>query len=67
MSLNDMLKAYQKKYTSNPIMVLKAIVYFDDINYNEPIRMLDTCSFNRAKIKSQIEKLIKYSVKRMME
>ncbi len=40
LSLSEMLEAYEQKYRSNPIIPLKAISFFDDINFNEPIRMI---------------------------
>ncbi len=42
LSLSQMIAAYAKKYASrNPIMVIKALDYHIDINFNEPIEMLD--------------------------
>jgi len=38
-SLNQMLEAYEKKYKSNAVMTLKALVFHKDINFNEPIKM----------------------------
>jgi len=41
LSLSDMLKAYQQKYkNSNPIRPLKGLTFFEDINFNEPIQMV---------------------------
>jgi hypothetical protein len=38
----DIAAAYEGKYTSrNPTMVIKALDYYHDINFNEPIEMLD--------------------------
>jgi len=59
-SLNEMLNAFQLKYQSNPIMVLKAMTYFDDINTDEPIRMLVSENFDWKKIKKQLELMIKF-------
>ena len=37
-----MIHAYEEKYaTRNPAMVLKALDYHNDINFSEPIEMLD--------------------------
>ncbi|MFZ4726268.1 MAG: nucleotidyl transferase AbiEii/AbiGii toxin family protein [Paludibacter sp.] len=60
MTLNQMLTAYQQKYTSNGVMVLKAIAYFDDINFEEPITMLDTNKFNWKKTRKHLLLMMKY-------
>jgi hypothetical protein len=60
MTLNQMLNAYQTKYTSNGVMVLKAIVYFDDINFDEPISMLKATNFYWKKIRKHLLLMIKY-------
>lgn len=61
MSLNSMINAYQLKYNSNGVMALKAMVYFDDINFAEPIRMLPTVkSFDWKKIEKQLLSMIKH-------
>jgi hypothetical protein len=40
LSLNQMLEAYSKKYsTRNPFIPLKALSYFNDINYDEPVHL----------------------------
>lgn len=59
-SLNQMLVAYQTKYTSNGVMVLKAIAYFDDINFVEPISMLDATNFDWRKIRKHLLLMIKH-------
>jgi predicted nucleotidyltransferase component of viral defense system len=38
-SLEQMLKFYEEKYHANPLMPLKGIVYFADINKNAPVKM----------------------------
>lgn len=38
-SLEQMLKFYEEKYHANPLMPLKGIVYFTDINKNAPVKM----------------------------
>jgi hypothetical protein len=60
MTLNQMLTAYQIKYTSNGVMVLKAIAYFDDINFEEPITMLDSTKFDWKKIRKHLLLMIKF-------
>ncbi|MGB8194724.1 MAG: nucleotidyl transferase AbiEii/AbiGii toxin family protein [Chitinophagaceae bacterium] len=42
LSLNEMLDAYEHKYSSrNHVMVLKSLSYFDDVNQHEPIKLFD--------------------------
>ncbi len=57
-TLQQMLDAFHKKYNTNQIMVCKALVYFDDINFQEPIILLDQ-KFDWKKIKSTIVKNVK--------
>ncbi|HDR51474.1 MAG TPA: hypothetical protein ENN90_07625 [Mariniphaga anaerophila] len=54
LSLNEMLQAYQQKYNSNPLIALKSIVYFDDINFDEPILMTERKSFSWKKIETRL-------------
>ncbi|HEY5589625.1 MAG TPA: nucleotidyl transferase AbiEii/AbiGii toxin family protein [Paludibacter sp.] len=58
-SFNEMLNAYESKYRSNPVMVLKAISYFDDINYDEPIQILDKKDFEWKKIIKHLLLMVK--------
>jgi len=42
LSLKDMQDAFTKKYpTSNPIIIHKAITFHQDINFKEPIKMIE--------------------------
>lgn len=59
MSLNRMLNAYQSKYSSNAVMVINALVYFDDINFNEPVKMIDTTKVDWQKIQKHLQRMIK--------
>ena len=61
-TLNEMLSAYEKKYRSNPVLTMKALSYYDDINFKEPIRMIGK-SFDWITIKKRIEKMLKYPEK----
>lgn len=54
LSLKQMLEAYKKKYSSNPVMPLKALVYFDDINFNVPIKLSGKRNFDWNKIEKRI-------------
>ena len=38
-SLSEMLDSYETKYSSNYFTALKSLLYFDDIDFNEPIQM----------------------------
>ena len=60
MTLTEMLNAFQMKYSSNPILVLKAISYFEDVNVKEPIKMLKPENFDWKKIKKQLELMLKF-------
>jgi hypothetical protein len=43
LTLADMVSAYTEKYDSrNPAMVIKSLDYHEDINFNEPVQMLDS-------------------------
>lgn len=39
MTFHKMLNSYVQKYKSNPVISLKAITYFEDINFSEPIKV----------------------------
>ena len=54
-SLNEMLRAYSKKYNSNPVMPLKAIVYYDDINFDEPIKMARNATFQWKPVEKRLQ------------
>ena len=56
-SFNQMLQGYEKKYNSNPIIPVKAITYFDDINFNEPIKMLAKTGFVWVKIAERLKSM----------
>lgn len=40
-SLNQMLAFYEQKYNANILMPLKAIIFFDEINFSEPVHLTD--------------------------
>lgn len=40
-SLEQMLGFYEQKYHSNTLMPLKGLIFFDDINKDEPVHMAD--------------------------
>jgi hypothetical protein len=55
LSLNQMLEGYQKKYNSNPIIAIKALTWFEDINFSEPIKMSDGMQFNWKRIEKRLK------------
>jgi hypothetical protein len=59
-SFSQMLKGYETKYNSNPIIPVKAISYFDDINFNEPINMTGGSGFNWEKIAIRLKDMQNY-------
>ena len=56
-SLNNMLQAYEKKYHSNKLMPLKAVVYFDDINFEQPIILAGDRSFDWKSIENRLQEM----------
>lgn len=59
LSLSDMLEAYQQKYkNSNPIRPLKGLTFFEDINFNEPIQMIQG-KYNWDRIEKRLHLMIK--------
>lgn len=60
MSLKEMLNSYQSKYkTMNVLIPVKALTYFDEINFAEPIKMLSSKKFNWKKIEKRIYEMLK--------
>jgi hypothetical protein len=60
LSLNEMLRGYESKYNSNPVIPIKALSWFDDINFNEPIMMSDRKPLNWKKIETRLNQMLKY-------
>lgn len=54
-SLNQMLNAYTEKYKSNSVMPLKALVFFNDINFNEPIKMAGLNRFEWKTVENRLQ------------
>ena len=54
LSLTQMLNGYQQKYNSNPLVPLKALVYFNDIDFNVPIKLTGSREFNWNRIEKRI-------------
>lgn len=59
-SFNQMLRGYEEKYNSNPIIPVKAITYFDDINFNEPIKMSGGTAFVWKRIVTRLKNMQNY-------
>lgn len=54
MTLSEMLEAYSKKYNSNPLVPIKALTFFNDINFLEPIVMINQPKFNWKVIEKRL-------------
>lgn len=60
MPLNGMLEAYQNKYkTMNALIPVKALTFFEEINFKEPIKMLTSKKFNWKKIEKRLYEMLK--------
>lgn len=53
-SLQQMLSFYEEKYHANPLMPLKGIVFFDDINRAAPVKMTDGKALDWKKIEKRL-------------
>ena len=62
-SLEQMLKFYEEKYHANPLMPLKGIVYFADINKATPIKMVDGKPLDWNKIEKRLLEMEKFPQK----
>ena len=57
-SFNTMLEFYTAKFdNANPVMPIKAITYYGEIDFNEPVVML-TDEFDWNKIASRLEQMV---------
>ena len=59
-SLNQMLDFYESKYHANALMPLKALVYFDDTNFDEPVRLIDGKKVNWKSYEKRLLQMEKY-------
>jgi len=60
MSLNKMLEAYTMKYKgSNALHAVRGLAYFDDINFDVSIDLINS-TFHWKKIEKRIRAMIKY-------
>ena len=53
-SMRQMLSLYEEKYHANPLMPLKGIVFFDDINKAAPVKMADGKPLDWKKIEKRL-------------
>lgn len=53
-SLAQMLDFYGRKYQANTLMPLKSLVYFEDVNVDEPVRMTNSAHVNWNRIKKRL-------------
>jgi hypothetical protein len=58
LSLNKMLWAYHEKYGSNSLIALKALLYFDDINFDEPILMANEKTIRWKRIEARLIEMV---------
>lgn len=58
-SLEQMLGFYETKYHSNSMMALKALTYYDDINFNEPVVLLDGSKLQWKSIEKRLSSMVK--------
>ncbi len=62
-TLSRMVNAYEHKYTSkNPLIVVKALEYHQDINFKEPIEMIDN-KYKWINIEKRLFQMIKFPEK----
>ena len=66
-SLRQMLDFFQEKYNANTVMVLKAVTFFDEINYNEPLKLCNVKKLNWKKIEKRLLEMSKYMDKKFSE
>lgn len=57
-SFNEMLGFYYQKYHANTIIPEKAITFFEDINFNEPIRFTGNKPFEWESYAKTIQKMV---------
>lgn len=66
-SLNEMVVAYMEKYNSrNPLIPLKALGYFDDINFDEPLMLINGI-YKWNLIQRHLSKMLKNPDKKFIE
>ena len=59
-SLEQMLGFYEQKYHSNTLMPLKGLIFFDDINKDEPVHMADGKPLQWKRIEKRLLSMDRY-------
>jgi hypothetical protein len=59
-SLQQMLGFYEQKYHSNTLMPLKGLIFFDDINKDEPVHMADKKPLQWKRIEKRLLMMDRY-------
>lgn len=59
-SLEQMLGFYEQKYHSNTLMPLKGLIFFDDINKDEPVHMADGKPLQWKRIEKRLLMMNRY-------
>lgn len=59
-SLEQMLGFYEQKYHSNTLMPFKGLIFFDDINKDEPVHMADGKPLQWKRIEKRLLSMDKY-------
>ena len=60
LKFDTMLEAYERKYaTRNPLATLKSLSYFDDINFSEPVQMLNG-NYNWSLLKKRLKEMTEF-------
>ncbi|MEY8590216.1 hypothetical protein AALK14_02025 [Butyricimonas hominis] len=65
--MNEMLNAYERKYKMNLLIPIKALTYFEDINFEEPIKMTGKACFNWKKIAKRLNEMRRSPDKKFVE
>ena len=59
-TLSQMLGFYEEKYHANALIPLKAIIFFDDVNTHEPVRMTNGKKLQWRTIQKRLIDMAKY-------
>jgi len=59
LTLHQMIEAYEQKYSNrNPVMLIKALDYHNDINFDEPIEMINE-SYSWKKTEQRLSQMMR--------
>ena len=59
-TLNQMLDFYERRYNANVLMPLKAIIFFDEINFAEPVYLTNGKKVNWKMYEKRLLEMEKY-------